>query len=176
MIIENYIYNENINNISDILVLYKDGFLNNLLVEEDFDIKINSLLERNSNKVNINQQIITNLDNYISYVKSLLLIDQLLIRYIVSITINNKYNKIFLSNKYYPDYIDFYNKHFNKILFLNYNKNFLILKKYNFPYHTNKELINIINTHKKKAYVYFETINKQNLNLYLNIIDYIESN
>ena len=50
-----------------------------------------------------------------------------------------------------------------------------ILKKYNIKFHDNNELIDIINRHKKKAFVYFEIINKQNLKFYFNIIDYIES-
>ena len=61
------------------------------------------------------------------------------------------------------------------MLFLNYKKNYSLLKKYNIKFHDNNELIDIINRHKKKAFVYFEIINKQNLKFYFNIIDYIES-
>ena len=86
---------------------------------------------KNCKKININQLIITNLDNYLSYVKSILLIDQQQIRYIISLTINNKYNKILKSNKYFSDNITYYNNNFNKMLFFNYNKNYCLLKKYN---------------------------------------------
>ena len=97
MNIEKYIYNENNNNISDLISLYKDGFLDKLLIKKSYNIKINAILIKNCKEVDINYQIISNLDKYISYVKNTLLIDQLLIRYIVSLTINNKYNRILKS-------------------------------------------------------------------------------
>lgn len=175
MNIEKYIYNENNNNISDLISLYKDGFLDKLLIKKSYNIKIKAILIKNCKEVDINYQIISNLDKYISYVKNTLLIDQLLIRYIVSLTINNKYNRILKSNKYFPDNSNIYNQNFEKMLFLNYKKNYSLLKKYNIKFHDNNELIDIINRHKKKAFVYFEIINKQNLNFYFNIIDYIES-
>ena len=176
MNIEKYIFNEENNNISDLISLYKDGCLDNILVKKTYNINIQSTLTKNCKKININQLIITNLDNYISYVKSILLIDQQQIRYIISLTINNKYNKILKSNKYLSDNITYYNNNFSKMLFFNYNKNYCLLKKYNIKYHNKTELSNIINKNKNKAFVYFETINKHNLNFYLNIIEVIESN
>ena len=176
MNIEKYIYNDDNNNISDLITLYKDGYLKKIIETNPYNIKISSTLDKNSKEIDINYQIISNLDNYISYVKSILLIDQQLIRYIISITIDNKFNKIFKSNKYFPDNINYYQDNFNKMLFFNYNKNYKILKNFNIKYHKSSELISIINQNKKKAFVYFEIINKQNLNLYLNIIEYIESN
>ena len=47
MIIEEYIFDENINNSSDILCLYNDGFLNNLLFKKSYDIMICSILNKN---------------------------------------------------------------------------------------------------------------------------------
>ena len=175
MNIEKYIYNENNNNISDLISLYNDGFLDKLLIKKSYNIKIKAILIKNCKEVDINYQIISNLDKYISYVKNTLLIDQLLIRYIVSLTIDNKYNRILKSNKYFPDNSNIYKQNFEKMLFLNYKKNYSLLKKYNIKFHDNNELIDIINRHKKKAFVYFEIINKQNLKFYFNIIDYIES-
>lgn len=175
MNIEKYIYNENNNNISDLISLYNDGFLDKLLIKKSYNIKIKAILIKNCKEVDINCQIISNLDKYISYVKNTLLIDQLLIRYIVSLTIDNKYNRILKSNKYFPDNSNIYKQNFEKMLFLNYKKNYSLLKKYNIKFHDNNELIDIINRHKKKAFVYFEIINKQNLKFYFNIIDYIES-
>ena len=137
MNIEKYIFNEENNNISDLISLYKDGCLDNILVKKTYNINIQSTLTKNCKKININQLIITNLDNYISYVKSILLIDQQQIRYIISLTINNKYNKILKSNKYFSDNITYYNNNFSKMLFFNYNKNYCLLKKYNIKYHNN---------------------------------------
>ena len=50
MIIEKYIFDENINNSSDILCLYNDGFLNNLLINKSYDIMICSILNKNQKK------------------------------------------------------------------------------------------------------------------------------
>ena len=77
MNIEKYIYNENNNNISDLISLYKDGFLDKLLIKKSYNIKINAILIKNCKEVDINYQIISNLDKYISYVKNTLIIDQL---------------------------------------------------------------------------------------------------
>ena len=63
MIIEEYIFDENINNSSDILCLYNDGFLNNLLIKKSYDIMICSILNKNKKLININNQIILNLVN-----------------------------------------------------------------------------------------------------------------
>lgn len=175
MNIEKYIYDENNNNISDLISLYKDGFLNEILILNSYDIKVKSILIKNQTIVNINYQIISNLDKYISYVKEILKIDQLLIRYIISLTINNKYNKILKSDKYFSDNLNFYLKNFNKMLFYNYNKNYKLLRYHQVSYHNINDLISIINKNKKKAFVYFEEINKQNLNYYLSIINYIET-
>lgn len=175
MNIEKYIYDENNNNISDLISLYKDGFLNELLILDSYDIKVKSILIKNQTIVNINYQIISNLDKYISYVKEILKIDQLLIRYIISLTINNKYNKILKSDKYFSDNLNYYLKNFNKMLFYNYNKNYKLLRYHQVSYHNINDIISIINKNKKKAFVYFEEINKQNLNYYLSIINYIES-
>lgn len=65
MNIEKYIYDENNNNISDLISLYKDGFLNELLILDSYDIKVKSILIKNQTIVNINYQIISNLDKYI---------------------------------------------------------------------------------------------------------------
>lgn len=175
MMIEKYIYNENINNSSDILCLYKDGFLNNLLIKKAYNIAICSNLDKNQKQININNQIILNLDKYISFLKKTLNIDQLLIRYIVSLTINNLYNKVLSSPKYYFDNIDYYVKYFKKMFIFNYNRNYLTLKKFNIKKHDFNELIKIINKNQKKAIIYLEKIDKHNLNFALNVIEYLET-
>ena len=53
MIIEEYIFDENINNSSDILCLYNDGFLNNLLIKKSYDIMICSILNKNKKLITI---------------------------------------------------------------------------------------------------------------------------
>lgn len=175
MIIEEYIYDENINNSSDILCLYNDGFLNNLLINKSYDIMICSILNKNKKLININNQIILNLDKYISFLKRSLNIDQLLIRYIVTLTINNLYNKILSSPKYYFDNVEYYTKYFKKMFIYNYYRNHLILKKFNIKKHSFDELVKIINKNQKKAIIYLEKIDKHNLNFALNVIEYLET-
>ena len=175
MNIEKYIYNENNNNISDLISLYKDGFLDKLLIKKSYNIKIKAILIKNCKEVDINYQIISNLDKYISYVKNTLLIDQLLIRYIVTLTINNLYNKILSSPKYYFDNVEYYIKYFKKMFIYNYNRNHLILKKFNIKKHSFDELVKIINKNQKKAIIYLEKIDKHNLNFALNVIEYLET-
>lgn len=175
MIIEKYIFDENINNSSDILCLYNDGFLNNLLIKKSYDIMICSILNKNKKLININNQIILNLDKYISFLKRSLNIDQLLIRYIVTLTINNLYNKILSSPKYYFDNVEYYTKYFKKMFIYNYNRNHLILKKFNIKKHNFDELVKIINKNQKKAIIYLEKIDKHNLNFALNVIEYLET-
>lgn len=175
MSVEKYIYNKSINNISDLISLYNDHYLDNILVNNDKLIKVDSLLIKNSILIHLNQQIIFNIDNYISYIKSLLNINQLEIRYIISLTLNNKYNYIFRSNKYYPDYIDIYHRIFKKIFLYNYNFNKNILIANNIKIHSFNNLINIINNNKKRSFVYFEKIDEQNFSLNINILKQIES-
>lgn len=175
MLIEEYIYDENINNGSDILCLYKDGFLNNLLIKKSHNILICSTLNKNKKLININNQIILNLDKYISFLKKTLNIDQLLIRYIASLTINNLYKKILASPKYYFDNVEYYTKYFKKMFTYNYNRNYLILEKFNIKKHNFNELVKIINKNQKKAVIYLEKIDKYNLNFALNVIEYLET-
>ena len=84
MIIEEYIFDENINNSSDILCLYNDGLLNNLLIKKSYDIMICSILNKNKKLIilsnfsfkNINKdeeemlnKIIDNIDDKVLIIK-----------------------------------------------------------------------------------------------------------
>ncbi len=72
-------------------------------------------------------------------------------------------------------FIDFNTKYFKKMFIYNYNRNHLILKKFNIKKHSFDELVKIINKNQKKAIIYLEKIDKHNLNFALNVIEYLET-
>ena len=163
-----------LNNISDIYSLLED---NNLLLLfnniNDKYISINSHLIHKESKISLKDNFIFNLDNYISFLKEYIFINQFELRYIISLTLNNKNIKYLLINKYYYDDLDYYQKLFIKIFMNNYKKNIKYLNKITNIKELNfKELVDIINN-KKRTHCLFEKINKNNVNYYLNIINTI---
>ena len=163
-----------LNNISDIYSLLED---NNLLLLfnniNDKYISINSHLIHKESKISLKDNFIFNLDNYFSFLKEYIFINQFELRYIISLTLNNKNIKYLLINKYYYDDLDYYQKLFIKIFMNNYKKNIKYLNKITNIKELNfKELVDIINN-KKRTHCLFEKINKNNVNYYLNIINTI---
>ncbi len=165
-----------INNSSDIKALLKNKSISKLInrIDNNKIVKVNSHLIHKNNIFQI-EQFIFNLDNYISFIKSLLNINSLEIRYIIDLTLDNKYNKILLSNIYFYDNKDFYINNFKKLFMYKYIKNINILKKY---ISINKlsfdNLIIKLNQSKNKAHFYFEDICK-NLPYYVDIVNYLEN-
>lgn len=175
--INKYINKEYINNYSDIKSFINDeefSIILNKLNTKKY-IKVTSNLIHKTNKINQIEQFIFNLDNYITYIKQLVHINPIELRYILKLTLYNKYNKILYSDLYYYDYVELYQVKFENMFMHNYLNNikfikkFIKIKKRNF-----NELINIINKHKKRTYCYFENITNNNMNFYLPIIESIE--
>jgi len=172
--IDKYIINSNLNNISDILSFKNNDKFKKLLNRIDINdnIIINSHLIHKSNYINGIEQFLFNLDNYITFVKNNLNINQLELRYIIDLTLYNKYNKTLFSNYYFYDYMDYYKNNFIKMFMYNYNNNIIFLKKYmNIKHFTFNELIDCINSNKKRSYAFFEIINEKNMNFYIPIIE-----
>ena len=87
-----------LNNISDILSFFEDKtFLDFYNSINDDNIKVTSNLIHNKKYISRKEQFIFNLDNYISFIKNNIFINPLELRYIISLTLNNKYNKILYS-------------------------------------------------------------------------------
>ena len=167
-----------INNISDINSLLQDKEFNNLLkkVNNRTLVTVKNNLIHNNNLTH-KEQLLHNIDMYINFLKSKLFIDQFQLRYIVHLTIYNKYNKILLSNIYYYEDIDNYIKEYIKMFMYKYNKNYKFLSKYiNIKKRNFDELIELINKRKKRTYIYFEDININNMNFYITLINELESN
>ena len=166
----NYDY---LNNISDIICYKKDNKFNNLLdkVDDSTIIINNRLLHKNN--ITHKELFYFNLDNYISFIKDKLKINQLEIRYLISLTLYNMNNKILLSKNYYYDNVEYYNKGFIDLFMYNYYKNydylikFIKIKKYDF-----NNLIELINKN-KKSIIFLESINSKNIDFYLPIIQSI---
>ncbi len=170
----NYTY---LNNISDIISFCKDkSFINLLNKIDNTKIKIKNNLIQNKKIPTHEELFFFNLDNYISFIKNHLKINQLQVRYIIFLTLNNKNNKILYSKKYYYDNIEYFNKKYEDLFLYNYKKNYLFLKKYiDLKEHNFNELISIINN-KKRSHAYFENINISNMSFYLPIIEVLENN
>lgn len=166
-----YLLESYINNASDINTFLQEHLLDNLFTKlECKEIKIKSHLIHQEDHINIYEQIIFNIDNYISFIKSYLKINELEIRYILSLTLYNSNLDIFSSDKYYYDNIEYYNNEFINIFMNKYLSNIKLLKKYiNIKKLSFKELCNFINTN-KKAHIFFELIEKNNVQYYINLI------
>lgn len=171
--INKYLNKTYINNYSDIICFSKDNKFQKILsnLNENKTIKVTSNLIHKESEINQIEQFIFNLDNYITYLKQLIHITPLELRYIINLTIYNKHNKILYSDLYYYSNIDKYNSEFKKMFMFNYNKN---RKKLNLPKRNFNELIKLINKHKKRTYCYFENITNNNMILYTSIIEEIE--
>lgn len=163
--INKYIYKKYINNSSDIYSFSKDKEFKELInhLNKNHYIKVTSNLIHKNKKINQIEQFIFNLDNYITYIKQNVFINQIELKYIINQTIYNKYNKILYSDIYYYDNINLYIDAFKKMFINNYiyNSKFLNIKPQNFY-----DLCNTINKHKKRVYCYFELINNNNKHLY----------
>lgn len=163
--IKKYIYKNYINNSSDIYSFSKDKefvqLINNL--NKNHYIKVTSKLIHKTDKINQIEQFIFNLDNYITYIKQNIFINQIELKYIINQTIYNKYNKILYSDIYYYDNIDLYINNFKKMFMYNYinNSKILNIKPKNFI-----NFCNTINNHKKRVYCYFELINNNDKHLF----------
>ncbi len=166
-----YLLKPYINNASDINAFLQDHLLDNLLIKTNYkEIKIKSHLIHQVDYINIYEQIIFNIDNYITFIKTYLKINELETRYILSLTLYNNNLDIFSSDKYYYDDIEDYNNKFINIFMNKYLKNIKLLKKYISIKELNfKELCNFINTN-KKAHIFFESIEENNVQYYINLI------
>lgn len=176
--INKYINKDYINNSSDIKALIKEDYLQNIInnLNKDKYIKITSKLIHNKKKINQLEQFIFNLDNYITYIKQSVHINPLELRYIINLTLNNKYIKILYSDLYYYDNTEKYINNFQKIFMHKYKKNIKYISKYTKVKNRNyKELVNFLNTHKKRTYCYFENITINNMNFYISIISQLEN-
>lgn len=167
--------NEYIINSSDLYELINNEEFNFKTKKLNLNKKINprsKLIHKNC--ITLLELIIFNIDNYISFLKQNLMINQLEIRYIAYLTIYE--NNYLFEEKYYYDNIEYFNKLFKKILMSKYNKNVNILLKYKTIniYGYNK-LLKIINENKNRAYIYFEDINQNNALYYLSIYEYNDS-
>ncbi len=173
--ISKILLNKFIINSSDILELTSnDEFknkLDNLNINEIINIKSKLIHKKD---ISLLEVIIFNIDNYISYLKNILEINQLQIRYIAYLTM---YENNYLFDKlYYYDNIEYYNNIFKEIFYQKYKNNYKILSKFkNIPMYSYKELISKINKNKNRAYAYFENINQNNALYYLNIYEYNDS-
>lgn len=173
--INKILLNKFIINSSDILELTSnDEFknkLDNLNINEIINIKSKLIHKKD---ISLLEVIIFNIDNYISYLKNILEINQLQIRYIAYLTM---YENNYLFDKlYYYDNIEYYNNIFKEIFYQKYKNNYKILSKFkNIPMYSYEELISKININKNRAYAYFENINQNNALYYLNIYEYNDS-
>ena len=177
MKLNKYLNKKYINNYSEIKSYSNDKEFIDLTsnINEKLYITVTSNLIHKTNKINQIEQFIFNLDNYITYIKQFIHINPLQLKYLINLTIYNKYNKILYSNLYYYNNIEKYHKEFEKMFVYNYNINRkklykeLKIKKRNFI-----ELVNYINSHKKRTHYYFENISNNNMFFYIQIIQYLE--
>ena len=143
----NYDY---INNISDIISFLKEKEIYDIFInlgKSNISIK-NNLVHKNNN-ISYEELFIFNLDNYISFIKRNLNIDDLKIRYILLLTLKNKYNIILQDKHYYYNNIDYFHKSFIKMFMYKYYQNYKFIKKFiNLKKYTFDELINLLNTKK----------------------------
>ena len=114
--INEILLNDYLNNSSDILSLSKDERFNKLIdsIDKNTIIPVKSKLIH-KNDITYLEQILFNLDMYISFLKSNLNLNQQEIRYIADLTIFND-NDILLDKEYYYDNKDKYIEGFKKML------------------------------------------------------------
>lgn len=165
-------YKDYLNNISDLIAISKNINFKSLLdkINKKEYIKVNSHLIHKQRKISSTEQFIFNLDNYITYIKSKLFINQFDLQNIIDLTIYNKNNKILYLNIYYYDDPESFINGFKKMFMNNYNENYKKLKKYiNINKMNFDELTNYINSNKKRPYIYFENINSNNIAFYIDL-------
>ncbi len=172
-----YLLNESINNSSDIYSLSKDDEFMNLINScQNKKIKINSRLVHMKDFLTSIENLIYNIDQYISFVKNIFRINQLEVRYIVRLTLYNNPN-IMNSNVYFYDNEEFYLKYFKQMLISKYKKNAKLLRKYNpdINIYNFEKLTSVVNNN-TKPYILFEDINLNNIDFYLTLWDKIKKN
>lgn len=175
--INNYIFKSYINNSSDILSISNDTEFKNIIssLNKKQKIFVKSHLIHKSDYIDQIEQFIFNLDNYISFLKELIFIKPLEIRYIIHLTLYNEYNKILYSDLYYYDNLDIYKSEFVKIFMHKYYYNYNIISKYiDINKKSFQELIEILNN-KKRTYIYFDDISKYNISYYLELYKILEN-
>ena len=167
--------NEYIINSSDLLEITNSSEFLNMIKNVDINKEIivkSKLIHKNN--ISLLESILFGIDNYLSFLKNILNVNQLEIRYIAMLTIFND-NYLF-SDKYYYDNIEYFNNIYKDIIMNKYIKNAKYLSKYkNINIYTYEQLINKINQNKNRAYIYFEDINQNNALYYLNIYEYNNS-
>lgn len=166
-----------LNNLSELYSLLESNNLKNKITSIDKDemIEVKSHLIHKSSFISYYDNIIFNLDNYISFIKNQLFINPLELKYILDLTIDSNLNEIFFNKSYYYDDLDLYQSEFIKLFMYKYEINYKILKKYiNIKHRSFIELIDNINKHKKRAASYFDNINQKNLLFHISIVEDLE--
>lgn len=173
--INKILLNEYIINSSDLLEITNSNEFIDMIKDINIDKEIvvkSKLIHKNN--ISLLESILFGIDNYISFLKNIFNINQLEIRYILTLTIFD--NNYLFSDKYYYDNMDYFNNIYKEIIMNKYIKNAKFLSKYkNINIYTYEQLINKINQNKNRAYVYFEDINQKNALYYLNIYEYNDS-
>ena len=160
---------EYLNNISDLLTLSHNKKFKDLLNKLSNNVTcIHNHLVHKEKYLSNEEQFIFNLDQYISFLKEHLFINPQEIRYIADLTIYNRYNKILFSTIYYYDNPILYIDAYKKMIMYNYRYN---VKKLNINEKSFNELVNYINSNKKRPYIFFERINKNNMILFKTLYD-----
>lgn len=162
MNIDNYLLKDYIINASDIKYLLKTKTLKKLLKEISNDKITITNKQIHHQDINHIENFILILDQYIYFIKKQIFLDPLEIRYLIELSIDNKYSNLFANKKYYLDNEDYYLKEFKKLFLHNFKINQRIIKKNvnNYQVINNyKSLCNLINNNKDKYYILFETYN-----------------
>jgi hypothetical protein len=167
----------NLNNLSEIYSLLESSALKSRIfsINKNEMIDVNSHLIHKEDCISYYDNVIFNLDNYISFIKNHLFINPFELKYILELTINCNMNNIFFDKTYYYDNLNHYQDEFVKLFMYKYEINYNILKKHISIKHRNfLELVNNINKHKKRVYSYFDDINQNNLLFHIAIIENLE--
>lgn len=105
-----------------------------------------------------NKHFINNLNKYIDYISKKIVLDEEKKKYIIYLTLYQLDENTFKKELNEKDYKNIFMK--------NYNNNIQIInKKYKIKKLSFEKLINIINT-KKRTHIYFENIDKSNIDYY----------
>lgn len=167
----------NLNNLSELYSLLESNNLKNKInaIDKNEMIEVNSHLIHKNSYISYYDNIIFNVDNYISFIKNQLYINPLELKYILVLTIDSDLNDIFFNKSYYYDNLDLYQNEFIRLFMYKYEINYKILKKYiNIKHRNFIELVDNINKHKKRASSYFDNINQKNLLFHISIVENLE--
>lgn len=168
--IEKYLSKKYINNYSEIMSFSNDDAFIEILnsLNENIYIDVSSNLIHKDCKINQIEQFIFNMDNYITYIKGNIFINNFELRYIINLTLYNKYSKVLYSDKYYYNNINYYTGNFKKMFMHQYLLN---CKKLNIKPMSFNTLISFMNSNKKRINCLFEKITNDNLFFYSTIIN-----